>query len=64
MGMTDKTGDEVKELIDALVVPLGIDEDEDPVEYLIDHISEAAALLTAALRVILEESRNDERTLL
>lgn len=64
MGMKDQTGEEVKALIDALVVPLGIEDDEDPVDYLIDHIAEAAALLTAALRVVIEASKHDERTLL
>jgi hypothetical protein len=52
------------DLVDALTVAMGRDEDEDTTEYLIDNLAEAIAQLMAVLDEILEVSKDDERTLL
>ncbi len=59
--MTDITAGE---LVAALTGGMGIDDDEDPLEYLIDSLTEAIALLLAALDEALKATRDDERNLL
>jgi hypothetical protein len=52
------------ELVAALTVAMGRDEDEETMEYLVDNLAEAIAMLVAILDEILEASKDDERTLL
>ena len=52
------------ELVAALTVAMGRDEDEDTVEYLIDNLAEAIATLMAVLQEILDVTKDDERVLL
>ena len=52
------------DLVSALTVAMGRDEDEDTIEYLINNIAEATAMLMAVLDEILEVTKDDERTLL
>lgn len=52
------------DLVNALTVAMGRDEDEDTIEFLINNIAEATAMLMAVLNEILEVTKDDERTLL
>lgn len=52
------------DLVDALTVAMGRDEDEDIAEYLINNVAEAIAKLMAALDEILKATKDDERVLL
>ena len=52
------------ELVQALLVAMGKDEDVDTVDYLIDNLTEAIAILTAVLDELLKATKEDERQLL
>ncbi len=52
------------ELVAALTVAMGKDEDEDTAEFLINNLSSAIAKLMAALDEILKVAKKDERVLL
>jgi hypothetical protein len=54
---------DARELVDARVVALTRDVDEDCAEYLIDSIAEVAAIATAVLDELLKVIKKDERTL-
>ena len=56
--------DQARELVNALVASHIIEDDDDVIEYLIDNIAEAAAMLTASLQLVLDFTVDDERTLL
>jgi cysteine sulfinate desulfinase/cysteine desulfurase-like protein len=52
------------ELVNALRVALGRDEDQETVEYLVDNLAEAIATLMSVLDELLNATRDDERQLL
>ena len=52
-----------EELVDAIIVTMQRDEDEELLEFLINNITDATAALMAALQELLKESNKDERTL-
>ncbi len=54
---------DAEELIRALTVVAGIDDDQEVLDYWIDNVAWAAALLTAALVELLKAAEDDERSL-
>ena len=52
-----------EQLVKALTVAAGKEEEQETLEFLIDNLGEAAALIMAALTALLKESNKDERTL-
>ncbi len=52
------------ELVQALTVTMGRDEDQELDDYLIDNLAGAIAALLAVLEEILKVTKNDERILL
>jgi len=52
------------DLVRALTVAMGRDEDEDTAEYLVNNLAEAIAQLMAVLDEILDVTKDDERVLL
>ena len=52
-----------EDLVSAMVVAMGRDEDEEFIDFLINNVGEATAALMAALEELLKESNKDERTL-
>ena len=52
-----------EELVKALTVAAHKDEDQETLEFLIDNLGEATALIMAALTELLKATRHNERTL-
>ena len=52
------------DLVNALTVAMGRDEDQELDDYLIDNLAAAIATLLAVLEEILKVTKNDERILL
>jgi len=53
---------EAYELIGSIAASMGIQEDEDPLDFLIDNVTEVTARLVLILQVLLDATRNDEQT--
>ena len=53
-----------RELVAALTATMGRDEETPVIDFLIDNLAEAVALLTVALEEVLKATELDERTVL
>jgi len=53
---------EAYELIGSIASSMGLEEGEDPLDFLIDNVTEVTARLVLVLQVLLDATRQDETT--